>query len=65
MFTFEHATSPAKFSEKSHAKTLVKFKMAQSKEAKDSDRELTWTHQETLALIRVWSDTNMRKWQND
>ena len=34
--------------------------MAQSKEAKDSDRGLTWTHQETLALIRVWSDTDIQ-----
>ena len=34
--------------------------MAQSKEAKDGDRGLTWTHQETLALIWVWSDTEIQ-----
>ena len=37
---------------------------------KYSEPGLTWTHQETFALIRVWSDRNrevkyMRKWQND
>lgn len=35
--------------------------MAQSaKETKDSDRGLTWTHHETLALIRVWSDRDIQ-----
>ena len=30
------------------------------KEAKDNDRGLTWTHKETLALILVWSDTEIQ-----
>ena len=34
--------------------------MSQSEEAKDSDRGLTWTHQEILALIRVWSDMEIQ-----
>ena len=33
--------------------------MVQSKEAKDSDKGLARTHQETLALIRVWLDTEI------
>ena len=35
--------------------------MAQSKEAQDSGRGLMWTHQKTLALIRVWSDTEIQE----
>ena len=59
MFTFEHATFPRKIFWEITWETSVKIKMAQSKEAKDSDRGLTWTHHETLALIRVWSDTEI------
>ena len=29
--------------------------------AKDSDRGLTWTHDETRALIRLWADSEIQK----
>ena len=45
------AVFPLKFSE------LLCIQMEQSKVAKDSNRGLTWTHNETLALIWVWSET--------
>ena len=42
MFTFTHASFPAKYSE-----STQQIKMAKMAVAKDSDRGLTWTHDET------------------
>ena len=35
--------------------------MAKMAVAKDSDRGLTWTHDETRALIRIWADSEIQK----
>ena len=35
--------------------------MAKMAIAKDSDRGLTWTHDETRALIRIWADSEIQK----
>ena len=56
MFTFTHASFPAKYSESTQQIKMAK-RMAV---AKDSDRGLTWTHNETRALIRLWADRTLR-----
>ena len=56
MFTFTHASFPAKYSE-----STQQIKMAKMAVAKDSDRGLTWTHDETRALIRLWADSEIQK----
>ena len=40
---------------------ICKIKMVQSKIAMNSDRGLTWTQDETLALIPAWSDTEIQE----
>ena len=35
--------------------------MAKMAVAKHSDRGLTWTHDETRALIRIWADSEIQK----
>ena len=56
MFTFTHASFPAKYSE-----LTQQIKMAKMAVAKDSDRGLTWIHDETRALIRIWADSEIQK----
>ena len=56
MFTFTHASFPAKYSE-----STQQIKMAKMAVAKDSDRGLTWTHDETRALIQIWADSEIQK----
>ena len=51
-----HASFSAKYSE-----STQQIKMAKMAVAKDSDRGLTWTHDETRALIRLWADSEIQK----
>ena len=56
MFTFTHVSFPTKYSE-----STQQIKMAKMAVAKDSDRGLTWTHDETPALIWIWADSEIQK----
>ena len=43
------------------SREIQQIKMAKMAVAKDSDRGLTWTHDETRALIRLWADSEIQK----
>ena len=56
----QHAAFPTKVIISEICFRSQQNKMAQIKEAKDNDKGLTWTHEETLTLIQVWSDTGIQ-----
>ena len=35
--------------------------MSLSKESKDADRGANWSYEETITLINIWSDTNIKE----